>query len=615
MPGICGIFGQPDARERLHGMIAKINHFNYTVEEYHSDDFSISRVYLGYVNTGVQPVFSQERRYCVVMIGEIFSYDSVETPETGGDANFLLDKFVKAGPKCFSRLNGQFTAAICDIHNKKLILVSDRYGTRPLYYSTVENGIAFAPEVKALIRPGTTPELNDAAVSELLHLGFVYGSHTVFRDYHQLPPASYLEFGENQYTITRYWDFPYEESVYHDKKFTRQQIGQYLEELPVVFGNAVKRQSRLNTDKLLLPLSGGLDSRWVAALLSDIGNKRVTTFTMGEQNTDDVIYAIMVADHLNYDHTVFSIKPLDVWRNAKLFGYISDGMSEISGPIQMTEPLKTFTGKAEILLAPQVLDALFGSTLYRPSVAFLVGKRSYDTTVNQHFISAFCRINSKDIIKVFDKRFAERIKDNYQSTIDAYIIKYHDPLHAYFCLFMEQYGRRGTFGGNLLYNLFFDTRMPSYDNDLIEFGFNVPVELRKGQYIYRMAFAHKFPELSRVPRDKTGLPIDISNRRVYLKQVQNVLLKRLKKTSLNHIIKKVKRWNRPNYVDYDRWFKVELKNQLETLLLDKRTIERGIFDRHGLESLIREHVFSRKDHSFLLWQLVNLEYTHRNFID
>ena len=615
MPGICGIFGQPDARERLHGMITKIDHFNYTIEQYHSDEFSIGRVYLGFVNTGPQPVFSADRRYCIVMIGEIFSYDSIEIPEKGGDAHFLLDKFVKTGTKCFSRINGQFTAAICDISNRKIILVSDRYGTRPLYYSTVEKGLAFAPEVKALIKPGTTPEINYGAVSELLHLGFVYGSHTLFRDYHQLPPASYLEFGENQYTITRYWDFPYEDSVYHDKKITRKQIDQYLEELPVVFKNAVKRQSRFNTDKLLLPLSGGLDSRWVAALLNDIGIKRVTTFTIGEQNTDDVIYAKMVADHLNYDHTVFSIKPSDVWMHAELFGYISDGMSEISGPIQMTEPLKTFINKTEILLAPQVCDALFGSTLYRPSVAFLVGKRSYDTAVNQNFLSAFCRIHSRDVMRIFNKPFSEKINDNYQTTIDEYIKKYHDPLHAYFCLFMEQYGRRGTFGGNLLYNLFFDTRMPSYDNDLIELGFNVPIVLRKGQYIYRMAFAHKFPELSRIPRDKTGLPIDISNRRVYLKQVQNVLLKRFKKTSLNLIIKKVKRWNRPNYVDYDKWFKMELRDLLETLLLDKRTLERGIFDRNGLESLIHEHVFSRKDHSLLLWQLVNLEYTHRNFID
>lgn len=615
MPGILGIFGSENARAVFPAMISKLNHFDYAFEEYHAPEFSIGRIHLGFVNTEKQPIFSGDHRYGVVMIGEIFSYDSTEIPDIKSDARFLLDKFIQYGTDCFVRINGQFTAAICDTLEKRIILVSDRYGTRPLYFRVSGPGLMFAPEVKALCEDKQGTELNYAAISELFHIGFLFGTHTIFKNVQQLPPASYLEFKNKRYSIKRYWEYPYLESVYHQTKFSTRQIRDFIGELQELYKNVIRRQSYSCTKDLLLPLSGGLDSRWVAALLKDIGLNDVQCFTMGEHNTDDVVYAKKVAQLLNFPHKSFPISPLDVWKNAGLFSYVSDGMSKISGPVQMAEPLKAFIGQKKIVLAPQVVDALFGSTLYRPSVASLIGKYKFTTTAKQTLLAMFDSIDDGDISRVLARNFYNRLTKDYQQTINAYIERYPDPMHAYFCVFLEQFGRRGTFGGNLLYNLFLETRMPSYDNDLIEYGFRLPIKLRKGQFLYRQAFTQKFPDLACVPRDKSGLPIYASNTRIYFSQVKNTLIKKMKKTPLRKIHKRVNKWNKPHYVEYDKWFRNELWGELSTLLLDKKTLDRDIIDRAGLTAVLEEHRSARKDHSALLWQLINLEYIYRNYLD
>ena len=615
MPGILGIFGQPDVRNQFNRMVEDINHRDYQIEAHHTGEFSIGRVHLGFVNKGRQPVFSEDKRYGIVMTGEIYSYDGFETGSIGNDANFLLDIFTKSGINCLPKINGQFSAAICDMAEKKIVLISDRYGTRPLYYRTSKSKLVFAPEIKALLGPDSKPKINHAAIWELFHIGFLFGNHTMLEDVNQLPPASYLQFKDGKYLLARYWEYPYEESVYHQTRFSKKQIGRYREELQATYTNVIRRQSFNNSGNLLLPLSGGLDSRWVAALLHETGIENVQCFTMGESESDDVVYARMVAEKLGYPHRAFRIDPRDIWKNAEFFSFVSDGMSKISGPIQMTEPIKSFIGQKQIILAPQVLDAVFGSTLYRPRVASLIGKRTYSSTIKNTLLSVFDTIPTRDVRKIFTNSYFNHLENHYHHTLTEYIEKYHDPLHAYFCMFMEQFGRRGTFGGNLLYNQFFETRMPSYDNDLIEFGFRLPIKLRKGQYLYRLAFTQKFPELSAIPRDKSGLPISSSNTRVYLKQVQSKLISGMKRTPLRGMQKRISRWNKPHYVNYEKWFRDELREDLVGLLYDKRTQSRGIFNKDNVENVLAEHNSGKKDHSPLLWQIVNLEYTYRNLID
>jgi len=164
-------------------------------------------------------------------------------------------------------------------------------------------------------------------------------------------------------------------------------------------------------------------------------------------------------------------------------------------------------------------------------------------------------------------------------------------------------------------NLFFETRMPSYDNDLIEFSYKLPVELRKNQFIYRNTFNRMFPKLASIPREGTGLPLNASEFRLKFKTFERKIIKELKKTPINKIIQKLGLLDHPNYVDHKRWFRNELRENIEHIILDKRTLSRGIFKGSGIKTLLNEHYYTKKDNSKLIWQIINLEYFFRNSMD
>ena len=104
----------------------------------------------------------------------------------------------------------------------------------------------FAPEIKALIHENFPNEINDEAVSDLFHFAHLFGYKTMFKCIHQLPDASYLIFNNGKITTTRYWEFPYDESVYTKKIFTKRDINNYVDELDEKLTTSVRRQTQKN---------------------------------------------------------------------------------------------------------------------------------------------------------------------------------------------------------------------------------------------------------------------------------------------------------------------------------------------------------------------------------
>ncbi|MEA1986708.1 MAG: asparagine synthase-related protein [Candidatus Marinimicrobia bacterium] len=615
MPGIVGLISNKNEEKLFDKMCQKLNHFDYKIEKSGKNGIHLGKVHLNYVNNSPQPMFSKDKRFAITMVGEIFSYENIEANQIKDDSKFLLDLFLEKGLDCFSRINGQFSASIYDFVKKKLILISDRFGTRPIYYTFYNNKFFFAPEVKSLILDSFDKKINYDSISDLFHFGHLYGYKTMFENVHQLPEASYLIFQNNKIKIKKYWNYPYYEEAYTKTKFTKKEIENYFEEMQEFMTKAMKRQVAKNNDKILFSLSGGLDSRWVISLADKLNVNPMTAFTMGENNSEDVIYAKIVANKLNAKHSTFSINPNNIWKDGEKFSYISDAMSMIYGPIQGFEPSRSFFRKNEITLSSQMCDAVFGSTLKKKNVKPLINKEKMDNDANDIILNVFNLQNVVNLKSIFQSVFFENIENNYKKTPYKYIGQNEYPIFYYFNLLMNEHGRRGTLGGNIMNNLFYETRMPSYDNDLMTFAYKLPIKLRENQFIYRRTFNKMFSELASIPREGTNLPLDASNLRLNIKSLERKIIGRLKPTPFNKIIQKFNRWNSPSYVSYKEWFRNELKNNMESIVLDKRTLSRGIFDEKGIKNLLNEHHTTEKDNSRLIWQIINLEYFFRNFID
>ncbi|MBN1415294.1 MAG: hypothetical protein JW973_09355 [Bacteroidales bacterium] len=615
MPGITGIISQVDEHDLLKRMVGKINHFNYSTEYFHNSGFHLGIAHLGYNSSRI--LVSECKNHVLAFIGEIFSYKEAEGSAIQDAAVLLLDLLIQYPDLSFlSTVNGHFSACYCNLKLKKAVLISDRFGTRPVYYTVNRGRLVFASEVKAVLEDQINKNIDKEAVSHLFHYHHVFGYKTLFTGISQLPEATCLIFENGNIRQCRYWDFPENTEIYVRKRFNKNEINNYVEILENHLDNAMRRTLSTNQDSMLISLSGGLDSRYVAAYAQASGVDPLMAFTMGPDNSEDQLYARRVSDILGIMLKGFEVSPYTLWQDAKKFAYCTDGMSIIHGPVQGFSILESYYRRYKVTVSSQMCDAIFGSTLWRRRIKTLLKKTSFDKESLSILYNIYNLNTDEKLRTIFTKDYYNEIKDSHKEIIHQYLNKgIKRPFHMYFLLMFNEHGRRGTLCGNLMNNLFLETRMPSYDNDLMEFALNLPIALREYQYLYRLVFSRKFPRLADIRREYYNLPIHAPNWQFRLKTLEKKVVTRLQQTPARYVVNRVKRYNRPKYVSHNAWFKNELKQLLGEILFDSRTTSRDIFNRAGLEKLFSDHQKPTTDNSGLLWQVVNLEYFYRSFID
>lgn len=612
MPGIVGLISYKQEKKLFNLMLDKIHHQNYQVEKYIEDGVHIGKIHHGYLNNTLkQKIYD---RYYISMTGEIFNYKGTESENIENDARFFLDIFIKKGLKGLSDINGQFTVVIYDFNEKKLYLISDRYGTKPKYYTQYNNSFIFSPEIKSILSCGVEKELNWQSISELLHFGHLFGNHSLFRNIYLLPPASCLIYQNGTYEIKSYWQYPYNEKAYKYIKLSKKQTESLSEELQHLIIQAIKRQTFKNSDELLFSLSGGMDSRFIIGGISQF-QQNLTTFTMGDLNSEEQIWAEKVASFLNLNHHKFTIKADKIIEAAKDFAYISESMSMLKGSLPIYHPLQYFYQKKQVILSAQMGDAYFGSTLQRRPIKKLYNKKNQDKE-SAYIIKNIFNIFPNSILKkIFQPWFFYKINNLYEKVPMRYIEEYKNPLDCYFNILMNEHGRRGTLGGNIVNNIFYEMRMPSYDNDLLEFGYQLPLNLRMNKFLYRKAFCDLFPDLAKIPRENTNLPISSSEFLINLKNLELKGINVLKKTSLKNLIDFVPRWSKPKLVNYKKVFDEASITFFNEVLLSEKAKNRKVYNEKAIQNLIYKQFYTNENVLPILWQLINLEYFFLNFID
>jgi asparagine synthase (glutamine-hydrolysing) len=282
---------------------------------------------LGIFNPEPQPIFNQDKTLFIMMEGEIYDYQDMKQEliskghkfSVDNDPEFILHLYEEYGKDQVHKLNGSFIVVIWDEIAQKLLIINDRYGLRPLYYTEHNGYLLFGSEVKAILQDETLKRIvDDRSVADFFSFGYILGDKTFFRGIELLPPASLLTYNGGHISIEHYWDFNFNES-YGD--YPEEY---YSEKLSKLLLQAVERQMNGN-HKVGVPLSGGIDSRTIVA---SIAKKYypIHTFTFGKRNCDDARFAQMVANKLGTNHHFFELKPDDLASYAEKAVYITDGM-------------------------------------------------------------------------------------------------------------------------------------------------------------------------------------------------------------------------------------------------------------------------------------------------
>jgi asparagine synthetase B (glutamine-hydrolysing) len=174
-------------------------------------------------------------------------------------------------PGSLGRLQGSFALALWDAAHGVLVLTSDRFGLRNVYYNISDGVLYFAPLVGALLAVSAVERRIDlGAVADFLTFHHVLGDRSLLRGVRALPPATIATFDGRRLRLERYWSPRY--------RAAGGGVDGYVEEFGKRLEAAVDR-ALTGPPRPGLPVSGGLDSRAMLSVLG--GSRRVHCFTVG----------------------------------------------------------------------------------------------------------------------------------------------------------------------------------------------------------------------------------------------------------------------------------------------------------------------------------------------
>ncbi|MBV8845139.1 MAG: asparagine synthase (glutamine-hydrolyzing), partial [Bryobacterales bacterium] len=259
---------------------------------------------------GNQPMLSEDRETAVVFNGCIYNFQELRRElESAGrkffsrcDTEVLLNGYQQWGiDEMVRRLRGMFAFGIWDNRRRRLTLVRDRLGVKPLVYWRAESSLAFASTIGALRAAGLCGGIDRESVMDFLKFGFVTAERSIYCGIHKLPPATILEWENGRVSERLYWTLPQAGSS------ASMSFDAAIEETESRLLEAVRVRLVADVNVAAL-LSGGIDSALVCWALKRL-NANIHAFTVGAPGdpSDETAAARHTACVLGIPHDVIHI--------------------------------------------------------------------------------------------------------------------------------------------------------------------------------------------------------------------------------------------------------------------------------------------------------------------
>lgn len=565
---------------------------------------------------GRQPVFNEDRSVWVVFNGEIYNFPQLRSEllsrghrfSTHSDTEVIVHLYEEMGRDCVNQLRGMFAFALYDERRRKVLIARDRLGEKPLHYAFDGKRLLFGSEIKAIhaVAPELA-EIDGQALRQYLQFGYVPDPATAFSSIKKLPPAHLLELEDGKLSVSQYWELP----EYNTHSPASEE--ECLQELEHRLAEAVKM--RLIADVPLGAfLSGGADSSTIVALMSRFSSKPVKTFSIGfsRKDFDETPHARLVAQKFATDHHELVLEP-DVVSSVET---ISRSLEE---PFADASALPTYfvsclaRKHVTVALSGDAGDEIFaGYDRYRVCLqdrAYPWIPESMRRIYREHihrFVprSVPGRSLSYSIALPWQERYLEDIS--------------FKPLHRQMGLFSDDFMSRDS-GEDDPSRIF---------RDYLE---HAPAKDDLSRLLYLDT--------------KTYLPADILTKvdrmsmltslEARVPMVDHVFMEwatgldwkwKMRGGEQKYILKKLaERVGVPRDVLYRpkqgfalplvHWTRHELKEMIQTVLLEPRTLQRGYLNPRAVRQLLDEHFRQRRNHAGRIWRLLMFELWHRNYLE
>jgi asparagine synthase (glutamine-hydrolysing) len=570
---------------------------------------------------GQQPIANEERTAWIVFNGEIYNYRELKERleklghrfRTDCDTEAIVHAYEQYGPDCPRHLRGMFAFAIWDERKEELFVARDRVGKKPLLYAKVGNSFVFGSEFTALLRhPSVGREVNPEAIHHYLSFMCVPAPLTAFRDIHKLEPGHSLTLTKDgQIKTERYWQPDFSRKL----KISEEEAGERTLEL---LRDAV-RVRLMSEVPLGAFLSGGIDSSAVVALMSEVSDQPVKTFSIGfeEQDFSELHHARRVAAHVGAEHHEFVVRPnaLEVLPTlVEHYGEPFASPSAIPTYYVARETRRHVTvalngdGGDETFAGYERYAAMKLAERYRRLPAF-VRERAIEPLVGRLPASELRRSRARDakrFLRAASLPTVERYL-NWVSVLDA---------RAKDALYTEEFRRRvnghgsasvlepwlGHRNGTGVVDSLLKTDTLTY----------LPNELLVKVDIAAMAVSleARSPFLDHhVIEFAASLPENLKLRGLTTKYILKRVLRKLLPAE------NIGRRKMGFGVPIGHWFRGQLQSLLHDSLLTEKFARRGLFRPEAVRALIESHARGERDHGTALHVLLMLELWFNRFID
>ena len=536
---------------------------------------------------------------------------------SGSDTETLLRAYIQFGEDNFIKpFRGMFGLAIWDVPRQRLVLMRDRLGKKPLYYTVSDGWLVFGSEIKALLEhPAVTRRLNEALIPHYLAYGYAPSPDTLFHGIHSVPPGQMLTVdlsgGEAVIRQKSYWSPPYP-SGEGDQRSEQDIAGELLAHLQWAV------RMRLVSDVPLGAfLSGGIDSAAVVALMSRESRKQVRTFSIGfagEQSFDETRFARQVAARFVTEHHEFIVEPkvvdlVDelVWHHDQPFGdssaiptYLVSKMAR-----EFVTVVLTGDGSDELFAGYDRFQAAVMAGYYDhlPGIAHraiggalshLPQSTEYGGLVRNanRFVSAAARPLSERYLSwvryvpgrwvgaLLGEEAERSVQQHYQAQFpsgehtasgDVVGQLLDVNLRTYLVDDLLVKADRTSMAVSV------EARSPFLDHQLVQFVSAIPTGLKlhwgTSKYILKRALRGVLPDKI-IDRKKHGFGVPVGS-----------------------------------------WFRGDLSDYLRSVLLSERSRARGIWQVEALEEMIEAHMSASVDLGQALWTLLTFELWMQRYFD
>ena len=501
-----------------------------------------------------------------------------------------------------------FTRIEYDPATHILTITNDPFGMMPLFYYHAANLLVFGTELKAVLaHPAVTTRLDAPGLADLLAFGFILGEKTLVQKVKCLPGGSRLRFDAraDRLGLERTWDF-------------RRQIGRgarkdlaLLDEVAQRFKHAVAARSRGDL-QIGVSLSGGYDSRTIQAAI-DHRQRVVKTLTLDVRGGADQIISEQIARVTNgvENHTFIenSNEFFERWpQYVREMVWLTDGQFFDEACVMMSTLDKYHELGVHVALRGH------GGEIARMQWAYeltcnrliLACKTQADLRA-QLFRQMRCGLNDPDFDTLLVPELADAMRGCSQESMNNSFEGVDPMLHPVdqvTCIYVQEYLRRQSVPSLAELRSRVEVRMPFLDSDYVATVLQLTPEARLGTGVHRHLLGQFNPALLKITNANTGAPAGASDFTQRLYRKFNASLKR--HTGYERF---------KHYVDMRGWLRGPLRPHVEAVLLDKRTLRRGVYRPDGVRGLIEDHMSGQADHGAALLLLLFLELWHRQFVD